>query len=76
MDGDVKCPHPLYPASWYGEDPSPPNLAFPTISPNTAAYSTPGPFSQVNEINFENMSNDDAVRVLREIQHKPGYGWY
>uniref|UniRef100_A0A8D0WTY7 Dishevelled segment polarity protein 3 n=1 Tax=Sus scrofa TaxID=9823 RepID=A0A8D0WTY7_PIG len=27
---------------------------------------------QVNEINFENMSNDDAVRVLREIVHKPG----
>lgn len=21
------------------------------------------------------MSNDDAVRVLREIVHKPGYGW-
>eukprot|EP00069_Balaena_mysticetus_P017211 bmy_10428T0 len=31
---------------------------------------------QVNEINFENMSNDDAVRVLREIVHKPGYGWH
>ncbi|XP_011380813.1 segment polarity protein dishevelled homolog DVL-3 isoform X5 [Pteropus vampyrus] len=30
---------------------------------------------QVNEINFENMSNDDAVRVLREIVHKPGYVW-
>lgn len=28
--------------------------------------------SQVNDINFENMSNDDAVRVLREIVHKPG----
>lgn len=28
---------------------------------------------QVNDINFENMSNDDAVRVLREIVHKPGY---
>uniref|UniRef100_A0A3Q3MJD1 Segment polarity protein dishevelled homolog DVL-3-like n=1 Tax=Mastacembelus armatus TaxID=205130 RepID=A0A3Q3MJD1_9TELE len=27
---------------------------------------------QVNDINFENMSNDDAVRVLREIVHKPG----
>uniref|UniRef100_A0A665U5Z0 DEP domain-containing protein n=1 Tax=Echeneis naucrates TaxID=173247 RepID=A0A665U5Z0_ECHNA len=27
---------------------------------------------QVNNINFENMSNDDAVRVLREIVHKPG----
>ncbi|KAJ8368112.1 hypothetical protein SKAU_G00081400 [Synaphobranchus kaupii] len=26
----------------------------------------------VNDINFENMSNDDAVRVLREIVHKPG----
>ena len=22
------------------------------------------------------MSNDDAVRVLREIVHKPGYGWH
>uniref|UniRef100_A0A673HLK8 Segment polarity protein dishevelled homolog DVL-2-like n=1 Tax=Sinocyclocheilus rhinocerous TaxID=307959 RepID=A0A673HLK8_9TELE len=27
---------------------------------------------QVNDINFENMSNDDAVRLLREIVHKPG----
>lgn len=27
---------------------------------------------QVNNVNFENMSNDDAVRVLREIVHKPG----
>ncbi|KAG8142312.1 putative Segment polarity protein, partial [Naja naja] len=27
---------------------------------------------QVNEVNFENMSNDDAVRVLREIVSKPG----
>ncbi|KAJ8256860.1 hypothetical protein COCON_G00190120 [Conger conger] len=27
---------------------------------------------QVNDINFENMSNDDAVRVLREVVHKPG----
>ncbi|XP_005751694.1 segment polarity protein dishevelled homolog DVL-3 isoform X2 [Pundamilia nyererei] len=27
---------------------------------------------RVNDINFENMSNDDAVRVLREIVHKPG----
>uniref|UniRef100_A0A8C2XDB2 Dishevelled segment polarity protein 3b n=1 Tax=Cyclopterus lumpus TaxID=8103 RepID=A0A8C2XDB2_CYCLU len=27
---------------------------------------------QVNNINFENMSNDDAVRVLRDIVHKPG----
>ncbi|KAM3615572.1 uncharacterized protein V6R79_004308 [Siganus canaliculatus] len=27
---------------------------------------------QVNNINFENMSNDDAVRVLREMVHKPG----
>lgn len=27
---------------------------------------------KVNDINFENMSNDDAVRVLREIVHKPG----
>lgn len=29
--------------------------------------------SKVNDINFENMSNDDAVRVLREIVHKPGW---
>ncbi|XP_023273286.1 segment polarity protein dishevelled homolog DVL-3-like, partial [Seriola lalandi dorsalis] len=28
---------------------------------------------QVNDINFENMSNDDAVRVLREVVHKPGH---
>lgn len=28
---------------------------------------------QVNDVNFENMSNDDAVRVLREMVHKPGY---
>lgn len=28
---------------------------------------------KVNDINFENMSNDDAVRVLREIVHKPGW---
>ena len=27
---------------------------------------------QVNETNFENMSNDDAVRVLREVVTKPG----
>nr|BAF62687.1 Dishvelled [Halocynthia roretzi] len=27
---------------------------------------------QVNDVNFENMSNDDAVHVLREIVHKPG----
>ncbi|XP_061575938.1 segment polarity protein dishevelled homolog DVL-3-like isoform X2 [Cololabis saira] len=27
---------------------------------------------QVNDINFENMSNDDAVRVLREVVHQPG----
>uniref|UniRef100_A0AAA9T567 Dishevelled segment polarity protein 2 n=1 Tax=Bos taurus TaxID=9913 RepID=A0AAA9T567_BOVIN len=27
---------------------------------------------QVNDMNFENMSNDDAVRVLRDIVHKPG----
>ncbi|KAM9732775.1 segment polarity protein dishevelled homolog DVL-3-like [Menidia menidia] len=27
---------------------------------------------QVNEVNFENMSNDDAVRVLREVVHQPG----
>jgi hypothetical protein len=28
---------------------------------------------QVNDINFENMSNDEAVRVLREVVQKPGY---
>ena len=27
---------------------------------------------QVNDVNFENMSNEDAVRVLRNIVHKPG----
>ncbi|XP_035477793.2 segment polarity protein dishevelled homolog DVL-3 isoform X2 [Scophthalmus maximus] len=27
---------------------------------------------QVNDVNFENMSNDDAVRVLRDVVHKPG----
>ncbi|UYV68735.1 DVL3 [Cordylochernes scorpioides] len=27
---------------------------------------------QVNDVNFENMSNDDAVRVLRESVQKPG----
>ncbi|XP_039612127.1 segment polarity protein dishevelled homolog DVL-1 isoform X1 [Polypterus senegalus] len=27
---------------------------------------------QVNDINFENMTNDDAVRILREIVSKPG----
>ncbi|KAJ8257808.1 hypothetical protein GJAV_G00189960 [Gymnothorax javanicus] len=27
---------------------------------------------QVNEVNFENMSNDDAVRILREIVTKTG----
>ncbi|KAG7221545.1 hypothetical protein INR49_017076 [Caranx melampygus] len=28
---------------------------------------------QVNDVNFENMSNDDAVRILREIVSKTGY---
>ena len=27
---------------------------------------------QVNKINFENMSNEEAVRELRGIVHKPG----
>ncbi|XP_044762880.1 segment polarity protein dishevelled homolog DVL-3 [Coccinella septempunctata] len=27
---------------------------------------------QVNDVNFENMSNDEAVRVLREVVQKPG----
>merc|ERR1719228_1047129 len=27
---------------------------------------------QVNEVNFENMTNDDAVRVLRDVVQKPG----
>lgn len=27
---------------------------------------------QVNDVNFENMSNDDAVRILREIVSKTG----
>jgi len=34
----------------------------------------------VNDISFENMSNDEAVRVLKEVVQKPGYvcfflGW-
>lgn len=28
---------------------------------------------QVNDVNFENMSNDEAVRVLREVVQKPGF---
>ena len=28
---------------------------------------------QVNDVNFENMSNDEAVRVLREVVQKPGW---
>lgn len=28
---------------------------------------------QVNDINFENMSNDQAVRVLRDVVQTPGY---
>jgi len=27
---------------------------------------------QVNDLNFENMTNDDAVRVLRDVVQKPG----
>ena len=27
---------------------------------------------EVNEVNFENMTNDDAVRTLREIVQAPG----
>lgn len=27
---------------------------------------------QVNDINFENMSNDQAVRVLRDVVQTPG----
>lgn len=27
---------------------------------------------QVNDVNFENMTNDEAVRVLREVVQKPG----
>ncbi|XP_008313716.1 segment polarity protein dishevelled homolog DVL-3 isoform X2 [Cynoglossus semilaevis] len=27
---------------------------------------------QVNNVNFENMSNDDAVKVLRDVVHQPG----
>lgn len=30
-------------------------------------------FMQVNGISFEKMSNDDAVRTLREIVQQPGY---
>lgn len=31
---------------------------------------------EVNGISFEDMSNDDAVRVLREQVQKPGYGCF
>lgn len=27
---------------------------------------------QVNDVNFEDMTNDEAVRVLREVVQKPG----
>ena len=27
---------------------------------------------QVNDVNCENMNNDDAVRILREIVQQPG----
>ena len=35
---------------------------------------------RVNNVGFENMSNDDAVRTLRDIVQQPGYdklrfGW-
>lgn len=29
-------------------------------------------YLQVNDVNFENMTNDEAVRVLREVVQKPG----
>ena len=29
---------------------------------------------EVNGVSFENMSNDDAVKTLRESVQKPGYG--
>ena len=29
---------------------------------------------EVNGVSFEDMSNDDAVRALREAVQKPGYG--
>lgn len=50
-----------------------PSTPAPRPPPEHSCFLTPSPLSQVNEINFENMSNDDAVRVLREIVHKPGY---
>ena len=28
---------------------------------------------QVNEVNFENMTNQQAVKVLRDIVHNPGF---
>ena len=31
---------------------------------------------EVNGVSFENMSNDDAVKTLRESVQKPGYGVY
>lgn len=29
-------------------------------------------YFQVNDVNFEDMTNDEAVRVLREVVQKPG----
>lgn len=40
----------------------------PVAKPDLCFFAT----FQVNDVNFENMSNDDAVRVLREIVSKPG----
>ncbi|KAI1231528.1 hypothetical protein IHE44_0007981 [Lamprotornis superbus] len=42
-----------------------------TVTLNMEKYNFLG-ISIVNDVNFENMSNDDAVRVLREIVSKPG----
>lgn len=41
------------------------------VYPPAASSSDPY-LSQVNDVNFENMSNDDAVRVLREIVSQTG----
>ena len=46
---------------WGAERPAPP-----------AHRAEPLPAPQVNDINFESMSNDDAVRVLREIVSQTG----
>uniref|UniRef100_A0A8D0PWC3 DIX domain-containing protein n=1 Tax=Sus scrofa TaxID=9823 RepID=A0A8D0PWC3_PIG len=52
------------------------NIITVTLNMGEASVCTPhhcaDPPPQVNDVNFENMSNDDAVRVLREIVSQTG----